>query len=35
MDTVAPVYAADQFGQPTLAIGRVDEVCMPATKALP
>jgi len=35
MDRVAPMYAADQLGGRTLAAGRVDEVCVPATKELP
>jgi hypothetical protein len=35
MDTVAPVYTADQLGARTLAVGRVDELCVPTTKQLP
>ena len=34
MDTVAPVYAADSWAADACH-RRVDEVCMPATKALP
>jgi len=35
MTTVAPVYAADQLGSRTLAVGSVDELCVPATKQVP